>query len=82
MAWKIIRNAEPVFRDDSFSGKCPKFGKNAIITINSVGSVYCKTDLQKTYRKAGIKCSLLEGTKEDSFSFCMENCPVVPEKYL
>ena len=82
MAWKIIRNSEPVSRSDSFSGKCPKFDKIATVTVHSIGSVCCKTDLQKTYHKAGSKCSLLEGTNEASFSSCIEKCPLVPEKYL
>ena len=82
MAWNIIRNSEPATRTDSFSGECPKFRKTATITIHSTGSVYCKTDLQKTYRKSGARCSLLECTNESAFSPCMENCPLVPEKYL
>ena len=82
MAWKIIRNSEPATRSDSFSGMCPKFGKTATITIYSVGSVCCKTDLQKTYHKSGARCSLIEETDGTDFSPCMDNCPLVPEKYL
>ncbi len=82
MGWNIVRNSEETLRDDSFSGECPRFGKKASITVCSVGSIQCKTDLQKTYHKAGVKCSLLEGTNEAGFSPCMENCPLVPEKYL
>lgn len=82
MAWTIIRNSEPDFRNDYFSGKCPRFGKTATITISSTGSVWCKDDLCKTYHKAGLKCSLLEQTNEAGFSPCTENCPLVPEKYL
>ena len=79
MVWKEVRNSEPNPREDCFSGECPKLGKTALVTVYSVGSVWCKTDLQKTYHKAGMKCSLLEGT---NFSPCMENCPLIPEKYL
>lgn len=82
MGWKIVRNSEPTTRADSFSGKCSKFNKDATVTVYSVGSIACKTDLQKTYHKAGFKCSLLEETKEVSFSSCMDNCPLVPEKYI
>ena len=82
MAWKIICNSEPDFREDCFSGMCPKFGKKATMTIKSVGSVMCNTDLQKTYRKSGMKCSLLDGTNEVCFSSCMEKCLLEPEKYL
>lgn len=64
--------------EDSFSGKCPKFDKTATVTIRSVGRQMCKTDLQLTYHRVGLKCSLLKNT----FSPCMDNCPLVPEKYL
>lgn len=82
MAWKIARNSELDFREESFTGMCPRFGKKATITIKSVGSVMSKTDLQKTYRKSGIKCSLLDGTTGVGISFCTEKCPLEPEKYL
>lgn len=82
MAWKIVRNSDPDFREDCFTGICPRFGKEATITIKSVGSVMCKTDLQKTYHKSGMKCTLLDGTNEVGFSSCMEKCPLEPEKYL
>ena len=82
MAWKEVHNSEPDSRDDCFSGECPKFGKTASVTVHFVGSIWCKTDLQKTYHKAGLKCSLLEGTNGANFAPCMENCPLVPEKYL
>ena len=52
MAWKMVRNSDFDFREDCFTGMCPRFGKKATITIKSVGSVMCKTDMQKTYRKA------------------------------
>ena len=82
MAWKIVHNSEPDFREDCFTGMCPRFGKTATITIRSVGSVLCKTDLQKTYCKKSLKCSLLEGSDEANFSVCMGNCPLETEKYL
>lgn len=77
-----IRNSEPKSQDYCFTGECPKFGKTASVTVHYVGSMWRKSDLHKTYHKAGMKCSLLEGTKEAYFSPCMENCPFVPEKYL
>lgn len=82
MGWKIVRNSNPDFREDCFTGACPRFGKTATITIKSVGSVLCKTDLQKTYRKLGMKCSLLDGTNGVGFSSCMDECPLELEKYL
>ena len=82
MAWKIKRNSEQDYREDCFTGMCPRYGKKATITIKSVGSVMCKTDLQKTYRKADMKCSLLDEENVVGFSSCMEKCPLEPEKYL
>lgn len=82
MAWKIIRNSEPDFREECFTGMCQRFGKTATITIISVGSMMCKTDLQKTYRKSGMRCSLLDGTNGGGSSPCMKDCPLQPEKYL
>ena len=83
MGWKIIRNSEPTTRADSFSGKCPQFNKETMVTVYSVGSIVCKTDLQKTYHRSGFRCSLLEKNKEVFFSSsCMDNCPLVPEKYI
>lgn len=82
MAWKEIRNSEPDMRSDTFSGKCLKCGKTATVTVQSAGSMYCKTDLHKTYHKVGFKCSLLEEAKGTSFCSCMESCPLVPEKFL
>lgn len=80
MAWEKIHNSEPTICSDSFGGMCPRFRKTATITVYSVGNVCCKTDLQKTYHKSGVKCSLLEGTNQATFSPCMEKCPLVPEE--
>ena len=56
-----------------------KYNKKAKITVNLVGIKQCKTDLQKTYHKAGCSCSLL--TTESNSSFCIENCPLIPDKF-
>lgn len=78
MAWKEVRNnKEPDFRDDPFFGTCPRFRKQAKVIVHTVGTRDSKYDLQNTYHKKGITCSLLEG-KHD---FCTENCPLVTEKY-
>lgn len=82
MGWKIIRNSELTTRADSFSGKCPRFNKDAKVTIYSMGSIVCKTDLQKTYHKTGFECDLLKQTNETLFSSCMDDCPLVPQKYI
>ena len=81
MSWKIIRNGEPDFLNTPYTGICPRFGEKATVTVFYRGSKICKTDLQKTYCKSGIKCSLLDGTNVASFSPCMDTCPLVPDKY-
>lgn len=78
MAWtEIHNNSEPDFCDDSFFGECPKFHKKAKVIVHTVGKKYCKTDLQNTYRKIGVKCSLLD----DQYNCCLDSCPLVTEKY-
>lgn len=77
MAWKEIHNGEPDFRKIPFYGICPKYNKEVTVTVFYLGTKICKTDLQKTYRKSGLKCSLLDGTNEASFSACTINCPLV-----
>ena len=79
MAWDIIRNSESNSRKESIMGKCPISEENAIITVFYVGNTYCKTDLQKTYHKAGIKCSLLERANKSEVSLCIEQCELAPD---
>lgn len=81
MAWNIIRNSEPASLNEDYFGTCPKTCKKAKVTVHYVGSKWCKTDLQKTYRKSGMTCSLLLDEDKARFSPCMENCPLVPDKY-
>lgn len=69
-------------QNDSFSGKCKRFNKEATITVTSVGSKLSKTDLERTYRSKVSKCSLLENSPEKNFSACMEDCPLVPIKFI
>lgn len=78
--WYAIQN--PIFVKIVLLACVRDSAKKASITIKSVGSVMCKTDLQKTYRKSGMKCTLLDGTNEVGFSCCIEKCPLEPEKYL
>ena len=80
MSWTMVRNSEANSLSIPSLGKCPRFDKNATVTSFFVGNVVCKTDLQKTYRFVGVKCSLLEGTEEESFSPCMEDCPLAVRK--
>lgn len=82
MGYKEIRNLEPPIKEECFWGRCKRFGEKATVIVHYRGSTWCETDIHKTYRKAGVKCSLLEGTNEAKFSPCMENCSLVPGQYL
>lgn len=84
MVWKEVHNSETDIRNDSFFGFCPKVNKQATVTVYSVGSRYCKTDLQKTYRQSGFRCSLRDEGKGMEECCCLDikECPLVPDKYL
>lgn len=81
MGWTRINNSEPDSLERRYSGICPQMDKPAEVTTYYWGSKWCKTDLQKTYRRSGMKCSLLEETGKVSCS-CIRNCPFVSEEYL
>ena len=78
-----IRSSETPTKDIPFSGKCQKFNKNVKGTIHYVGTFWCKTDLQKTYSKKGVKCNLMDEIIDESYFIdCLENCPFAKERYL
>lgn len=77
MAWKIVNNSEPDFKEEKFVGECPMYRKDAMITVFFTGRKMCKTDLQKTYSESGRKCDLLLEAEGVSFTSCMESCPLV-----
>jgi len=79
MAGRIINNSQPPFREEKFTVDCSR-GK-ATVTAHYAGSQWCKTDLQKTYRLSGWKCSLIEESNSPMRSPCI-NCPFKPEMYL
>ena len=81
MAWKEIRNGEPAFFDTANSGICKFSGKRAEVTSFFRGTVECKTDLKKTYRFKGYKCSLQE---TDGFPnpACIDECPLIEKRKL
>lgn len=33
MAWKIVNNSEPDFKEEKFVGECPMYRKDAMITV-------------------------------------------------
>ena len=77
MAWKLVKNSEPDFKDIQFIGKCPRYFENATVTVHYAGRKMCKADLQKTYNEVGRKCDVLEQTENVSFASCIQNCPLV-----
>ena len=82
MSGRAMNNSKSITRIDSFCGKCSRFGENATVTVRSVGRIFAKTDLQRTYHIASIECSLLERTNEANFSSCTTCCPLIPQKFL
>ena len=81
MAWKIVRNGEPDFREIPYWGKCPRLKEDAKVTVSYYGTIQCRTDLQKTYTKKSVKCSLLSEANR-GFTSCKDTCPLVPDKCL
>ena len=81
MAWKEIRNRELVVLNTTNSGICKFSGGRAEVTSFFSGTVECKTDLQKTYRFNGYKCSLQE-ERGLSNPACMDECPLIQKEHL
>lgn len=81
MAWKEIRNGEPASYNTTYSEICKFCGKRAEVTSFFSGSVECKTDLQKTYRYRGYKCSLQEENGFLNSACIMDECPLIQKKH-
>jgi hypothetical protein len=81
MRGKVIRNGEPAFPSVTYSGPCKLDGRNADVTSYFRCSKECRTDLQKTYRFSGYKCSLQE-EKDHTNPACMGSCPLIQKEYL
>lgn len=77
MAWKEVRNGEPDTYSTKMTGDCKQTGENAEVTSFFNGRKECKTDLQKTYRFAGYRCSL--GHSNPS---CVDVCPLIQKERL
>ena len=77
MAWKEIRNDQPLYKEMSNSGDCPRFHKQAPVTGGYYGRKWAKTDHYPTYTLSGYKCTL-----ERSLCPSAKQCPLMPEKYL
>jgi hypothetical protein len=81
MKWKIVRNGEPDFYDTHITGTCKRTGETAEVTSCFSGKKECKTDLQKTYRFLGYKCSLQtkDGYQDPA---CLDVCPLIRKEHL
>lgn len=81
MSWKEIHNGENDTYNTTTPGICKLFRKRAEVTSLFRGTVECRTDLQKTYRFKGYKCSLQE---ENGFPnpICMDVCPLIQKEHL
>ena len=81
MAGKIINNSEPLFREVKSFVDCKKYHEKATIVANYMGTKWKDTDLCKTYRLSGWKCSLTQKINNHGSLQCFD-CPHEPEKYL
>lgn len=81
MRWKKMTDKEEIFPKTTCSGTCKLYGQQAEVTSFFCGTVECRTDLQRTYRFKGYKCSLQE--KNDFHNpVCMEECFLIQKEYL
>ena len=53
-----IRNSDYLNPQKQYTVKCPKYSKDATVTICYRATQICKTDIQPTPIKLGMKCSL------------------------
>lgn len=81
MSWKEMHNGEADTFNTTNSGICKLFREQAEVTSFFRGTVECRTDLQKTYRFKGYKCSLQEKNGFPNPS-CMDGCPLIQKEYI
>lgn len=79
MAWEEVRNDGNY--NTKISGICKHTGERAEVTSFFSGRVECKTDLQKTYRFKGYKCSLQEQSGYPNPA-CLDVCPFIQKEHL
>lgn len=80
MAWKEVRNGEPDNYNTKNIGICKLTGESAEVTSFFGGRVECPTDLQKTYRFKGYKCSLQKTGCQNPA--CIDVCPLIQKEHL
>ena len=80
MTWKEVRNGEPDTYITKMTGICKQTDERAEVTSFFSGRKECKSDLQKTYRFQGYKCSLQKpGCSNPA---CMDVCPLIQKERL
>ena len=67
MSWNPIRNSDYLKPKEQYIIKCPKYNKDATITIYYRATKISKKDIQPTRIESGWKCSLWD-----------ENNPICP----
>ncbi len=65
---KITHNSDYYQRMEQYSVRCPKYNKEATITVFYRSTKLCRTDIQLTPIVSGRKCSLWD-----------ENHPICPD---
>lgn len=81
MSWKEMHNGEADAFNTTNSGICKLFREQAEVISFFMGTVECRTDLQKTYRFKGYKCSLQEKNGFLNPS-CMDGCSLIQKEYI
>ena len=80
MAWKIVHNNWPHYKEAKTSGECPIFHKEATVTGGYYGKMTAKTDQIPTYTLSGYSCTLPAG--KGGLCSWASQCFLMPEKYL
>ena len=73
---KITHNSDYYNPQIKYNGVCPKYKRNATVTVGYTAKKGCKTDIQPTYDFLGIKCSLWD----NKTIFPCVDCPLVPNE--
>ena len=81
MGRKKMTNRGAISPSITCSGTCKFYGQQAGVTSFFSGTMECRTDLQKTYRFKGYKCSLQEKNVFHNPA-CLEECFLIQKEYL
>lgn len=76
MIWKPIRNSDYLNPKEQYIIKCPIYNKETTVTLFYRATQGCKNDIQPTFIKLGMKCSLWD----EKGSACRE-CPAISKQH-